>query len=229
MTDNGPDAEDGPQRALNIPDGVLAILLAMVFLHVLTTNWLSPSASTELAINTLFFASRYVHDLAGQGGAYFWSFVTYSFFHAGWMHLGLNAFWLAAFGSVVERRIGIVRLALFWIAASAVGALAFLVSVWGSEATLLGASGAIAGLMGAAARFAFRQDRRFSRGDSHLNRRLSLGETLANRSAAGFSLVYLGLNVLVPAVVPGMNIAWEAHLGGFVFGLLVFPVFDPRR
>lgn len=217
-----------PQRAINIPDGVMGILLVLVFLHVLTTYWLSEAGSAELAINTLFFPARYAHPMEGQGGAYFWSFASYSLFHANWMHLGLNAFWLAAFGSLVERRIGIVRLLVFWIVASAAGAVAFLAVAFGTNAILLGASGAIAGLMGAAIRFAFSGGQRFSREDAHTNPRLSIRQTMANRGALGFAAVYLGLNVVFPALMPGMGIAWEAHLGGFVFGFLAFAHFDHR-
>lgn len=220
--------DEEPQRAINIPDGVLGILLILVFLHVLTTLWLDAAASADLAINTLFFPARYAHPMDGQGGAYFWSFASYSLFHANWLHLGLNAFWLAAFGSLVERRIGIARLLVFWVAASVAGALAFLATAWGTNAILLGASGAIAGLMGAAVRFAFPEDRRFAREHAHLNPRQTITRTIANRGAFMFAAIYLGLNVVFPALVPDMGIAWEAHLGGFLFGFLLFAVFDRR-
>ena len=104
---------------------------------------------------------------------------------------------------------------------------------------VVGASGVVAGLMGAAARFVFSPSGRISRQFAHLNRRLTIAEALSNRSVLVFSGIWFLTNFLIGfgqvfGSVAGGAVAWEAHIGGFLFGFFFFPLFDvvttePRR
>ncbi|MBW3660130.1 MAG: rhomboid family intramembrane serine protease [Gemmatimonadetes bacterium] len=71
------------------------------------------------------------------------------FLHGGWLHLILNMWYLWVFGDNVEDRIGRVRYLFLYLASGAVGTLAHIWANPGSEIPIVGASGAIAGVLGA--------------------------------------------------------------------------------
>ena len=72
--------------------------------------------------------------------------------------------WLAAFGSPLANRLGAARFVLFWVATSVAAAAMHYVLHMTDQSPLVGASGAISGMMGAAARFGFRIDRSSGQG-----------------------------------------------------------------
>lgn len=218
------------QPIFNLPNVVLAMLLLMVAIQVAVDAVLSPAAVHQLYVEAAFIAQRYAVNASGQGGAYYWSPVTYSLLHGGYAHLALNSFWLAAFGSVVARRIGWIRFLIFWVLSAVASAALFLALQWGSQSIMVGASGVVSALMGAAARFAF-GDRGFRRDLAHFNPRLSIVQSLRNRTVFAFLVVWFGINMLTAVGfsfgATDSVIAWEAHVGGFVFGFLCFSLFDP--
>lgn len=71
------------------------------------------------------------------------------FLHAGWLHLLGNMLYLAIFGNNVEDRLGHVRFLLFYLAAGVLATVAFVLPNADAIATLVGASGAVAGVLGA--------------------------------------------------------------------------------
>jgi membrane associated rhomboid family serine protease len=99
----------------------------------------------------------------------------------------------------------------------------------------VGASGAISGLMGGALRFLFGplsdDGPEPLAGKSGRAEPLSLSETLTDRRILIVIGAWTALNIVaavaVPAILEGVSIAWEAHLGGFFTGLLTFGLFDP--
>jgi membrane associated rhomboid family serine protease len=98
---------------------------------------------------------------------------------------------------------------------------------WGSDVPVVGASGAVSGLMGAAFRFIFIDPRLTPVWPPE---RLSL----FSRPVLLASAVWVVLNVVlgITGFAPegfGRMIAWEAHLGGYFAGLLMFSLFDRRR
>ena len=114
----------------------------------------------ELLVYAAFIPIRY----SGQFPLDLYAFtspVTYSLLHGGWAHLAINMIWLAAFGSPLANRLGAARFVLFWVATSIAAAALHYVLHMTDQSPLVGASGAISGMMGAAARFGFRIDRVF--------------------------------------------------------------------
>ena len=114
-------------------------------------------------------------------------------------------------------------------------AAAFSMAVtWGTSAILVGASGAIAGQMAVAVRLIFAHGGTLT---SSLRKDLSLvpPEPLrllfTNKSAVVFIAVWLGVDMFTASsgVLTDARIAWEAHLGGFLTGLVVFGWLDPAR
>ena len=161
---------------------------------------------------------------------------TYAFLHANWTHLGVNAISLLAFGSPVAKRLGSLRFFLFFMATAIAGALAHLATHPFSLEAVVGASAGISGAVAAVARFAFAPG-----GALHedCGRTGAGGATqplqglLDNRRAAIFVVTWLAANILFGTLTmaPGGGgpIAWEAHLGGFFAGLLLYGWFEPRR
>ena len=228
-----PDFHEQPEPPVrepvfNLPGVIVLVIAVMAGIEALRSYVISHEVDTWLLLQAAFIPARYNGPL---DGSWFWSPVTYSLLHGGWMHLILNSVWLAAFGAVVARRIGTLRFILFWIASSVASSVFFGLLHVGEVVVMVGASGVISALMGAAIRFAFSERGGFISKYSHLNSRLTLSQTLANRSALTFLVIWFGINLLAGfGVAPGADevaIAWEAHVGGFLFGFFCFDYFDP--
>lgn len=136
----------------------------------------------------------------GQGAA---MFVTYGFLHAGLLHLGMNMISLAAVARELWRLMPARLMALSY-AASQVAAAATYGWMDPAGGPMIGASGAVFGLAGAL--FGYGGIWRFRTGRSM-------------RPVWRAVAVVLGLNVALTLMMP--QIAWQAHLGGAVAGLLV--------
>ncbi|MCJ8051946.1 rhomboid family intramembrane serine protease [Shinella curvata] len=227
------------EPAFNLPGGLVFMLGVLTLIHVVRTYLLSTVADENVLLTFAFIPGRYTIPFAEQDLGWLWSPVTYSLLHGSWEHLIFNAFWMVAFGAPVVRRIGLARFFLFWCL-SAIAAVAFHSALhWGAMILVVGASGVVSGLMGAAARFVFSPSGRISRQFAHLNRRLTISEALSNRSVLVFSGIWFLTNFLIGfgqifGSAAGGTVAWEAHIGGFLFGFLFFPLFDvatadPRR
>lgn len=171
----------------------------------------------------------------GNGSLQPWTVLSYAFLHGGWAHLALNAVWLLAFATPVVRRIRAVRfLALFALSAIAGAAAHYAVDPLSLQ-PLVGASAAVSGCMGAAVRFIFaplRPSRDPVAAAGHRAPRRSLVALATDRRAGAFLVVWFASNLVtgigaVPLGLSDVPIAWQAHIGGFLLGLLAFPLFDP--
>ena len=145
------------------------------------------------------------------------SILTSMFLHGGWLHLIGNMWFLWLFGDNVEEALGSVRFLLFYLLAGTVGAVAQCYIVPDSTAPMLGASGAVAGVLGAYVLL------------------------YPRARILTFALIPLFLNVLrVPAwlflgfwflgqffIGDGAGVAWMAHVGGFLAGLGIVRLLSP--
>ena len=220
----------------NVPAGVVAAIGLIVLVHGGLT-WLVDDEQGRLKIMLAFIPARYsglAAELPGGEPAAWWSLLTHQFVHGDLTHLVLNSAWLLAFGSPVAARIGSVRFALLFLACGVAGAAAFLAIRYGEAVPMVGASGAISGLMGAAFRFFFNGDEASGPGsvrdDPRSVQRMSLAETFGDRRVLMMIVTWIAANFVTAAMVyylsAGAGIAWEAHLGGFLLGLLAFQLFD---
>src|SRR5215468_4230552 len=189
-----------------------------------------------------FIPKRYDSSLVdltfpGGAGAKIWTFITYSLLHANLSHLGFNVLWLLPFGSALARRFGAFRFFLFMAVTAAAGALAHLVTHEHAVVPMIGASASVSGTMAAAIRFAFVKGSflSFSRGDADAAAKvpaLSLWRALRNTRVLGFLAVWFGINIIfglgsISVGAEGATVAWQAHIGGFIAGLMLFSLFDP--
>jgi membrane associated rhomboid family serine protease len=229
---------------LNVPVVVVVMLAVLGLVHA-GRVWLLPDDIDRVLVWTLAFVpARYDTSAFNDGvipggwGAEIWSFLTYALLHADWMHLGFNAVWLLAFASPVARRFSTGRFLLFFATTIAGGALAYLLAHAGALAPMIGASAGISGMMGAAARFAFEPGGSLDmwHGDrAHADTvpAAPLVVALRNPRVVTFVGVWFGLNLLFGlgslsiAGAANQSVAWEAHVGGFLAGLLLFSPFDP--
>lgn len=227
----------------NIPAVIVALLAVFAGIHVIRSYVLSPDQELELLLYFAFIPARYDPSMLVQGGlpggfgAQIWTFVSYAFIHADIAHLGMNSLWFVPFGSAVARRFGATRFLLFFAVTAAGGALMHLVVHAGEIFPVIGASAAVSGLMAAATRFAFQPQgpvalwQRDNARAFHVPA-LPLMSALRDTRILAFLGVWFGLNLLfglgsLSLGGNGQPVAWEAHIGGFLAGLVLFSAFDP--
>ena len=236
------DIPPAPPREplLTLPGALTAYILLLAVIHLrvlLPPEWENWTIDVFGFIPKRYDSTLLAIDFPGGAGARVWTFVTYSLLHANLSHLGFNVLWLLPFGSALVRRFGAVRFFLFMAVTAAGGALAHLVTHEHAVAPMIGASASVSGTMAAAIRFAFVQGSflSFSRGDADAAARvpaLSLMRALRNPRVLGFLGVWFGVNIIfgvgsIAIGADGGSIAWQAHIGGFLAGLLLFSLFDP--
>lgn len=226
--DSSETEPDRREPVFNIAGPALAMILACILVQVVRDFVLTPEQDYELVLRTAFIPLRYTGGYALDAYA-FLSPLTYSLLHGSWLHLGVNMVWLAAFGSPLAARVGWLRFLLFW-AITALGAVGLHFALYPGEAIpLVGASGAISGMMAAAARYGFAVGHR-SGIRAFEGPILSLGQMVASRLVLSFLGIWFIANLVTGIASETTNpIAWQAHIGGFLAGFLVLPWIDPRR
>lgn len=163
--------------------------------------------------------------------------IGHMFLHAGWAHLLLNCVWLLAFGAPVARMLRAQRPAgaaifiVFFLTSGVMGALVYALSHANDHTMLIGASGGVSGLLGGLVRFAFRSPPQYRAEPA------PEGVRLVPRLSGLFDtsvLVWTGAVIMLNAVAglygagvsdSATGIAWESHIGGYLFGLVSFPLF----
>ncbi|SMC67328.1 rhomboid family intramembrane serine protease [Rhizobium sp. RU36D] len=233
----GRSGAEGKPRAprrepiFNLPTTILVSLALIAGIYGVE-SLLSPEQAESFAITFGFAPVRYAYPLGEQSLEWLWTPVTYSLLHGGPEHLIFNGLWLAAFGTPVARRIGPYRFVLFWIISAAAGAALHTVVNWGQPSLMIGASAVVSALMGAACRFAFTPYSRYM--PLEVAPRLGVVESLRERTVMVFTAAWFFGNLVIALGLPifgafGEQIAWDAHIGGFLFGFLSFALFDPVR
>jgi membrane associated rhomboid family serine protease len=131
---------------------------------------------------------------------------------------------------------GDLKFLLFSVLCGIAGAITHLLFHYGDMAPVVGASAAISGQMAGALRFIFRAKRLPGQNmpDFLGAPLMSLGQTLSDKRILAFLVFWVALNAsfgLSAVKIAGEqgSIAWEAHIGGFLCGLLIFGAFDRGR
>jgi membrane associated rhomboid family serine protease len=227
----------------NVPAVVLAMLALFAVVHAVRVYLLTPDGDAEFLLLFSFIPARYDSTLLIDGGypggwgAQVWTFVTYSLIHADIIHLGMNSVWFLPFGSAVARRFGALRFLAFFAVTAACGAAVDLVAHAGERTFVIGASAAVSGMMAASMRFAFQPGGPLTDWREHDPRSYHIPAVpllagLRNPQIVIFVVVWFGLNLLfglgsLPIAGVAQTVAWEAHIGGFLAGLILFSLFDP--
>ncbi len=225
------------EPVFNVPGAVL--LASGIMVAVQIVKQLLPSElSLEFLLALAFIPARYDGAAAELPGGYLTavtSFVTYMIVHGGWVHLSVNLLWMLAFGSAVARRVGAKRFFAFSILCGIAGALTHLAFHFGAMSPVVGASAAISGQMAAALRFVFSAQARGGWGSPDLAKVPldSLASVFFDTRIMSVIVLWVAINALfgfgfITLAGAGGEIAWEAHIGGFLCGLLTFGFFDTR-
>ncbi len=232
--------EPAHEPAINAPWIIIALIASFVAVQLLR-GFISQSSDYHLLLDLAFLPLRYSMppELANTqlpGGIWpaIFSPFTHFFLHAGWMHLTVNSLWLLAFGAPVARRLGPWRFLMLTLLSAAGGAVFYLIFHWGEPALLVGASGGVSGLMGAAIRLIFAGNMSLTEGMrrdlSHV-RPLTVMQSFLYARPRMFILIWMGINLVFGLTGMGASgqmgsIAWEAHTGGFLTGLFAFGFLD---
>lgn len=226
-----PPSEESREPILRAPRVVIVFIAIWMLIHV-GSQFLSQEQYNWLIFNFAFIPRRVIEfdwahaGLIGDLEALV-SFVSYAFLHGDFMHLLFNSVWFLIFATAVARRVGTSRFLALSLIATIAAVLAHLGTHWNSAEPVVGASGAVSGLMGAAFRFIFL--------DPYATAARPPGRLpLFSRPVLMASAVWIALNIVLGATgfAPdgfGRAIAWEAHIGGFLTGLVLFPFFDRQR
>lgn len=206
-------AQDRNIRAISTTPTVLTVLAVLAGLYLLR---LVPSDGLQqFLLNLSFEPLRFLALILGYRldpwlpAAL--SPVTHALLHVDFVHLAVNSGCLLAFGTEIERRLGGLRFLLLAAVCAIAGAMAvelrFLIVE--QPVIVIGASGAVSGLFGALVR-------------GMRSHRLLL--------VTSFLVVNIAIGMTgIPGSEGVMLVAWDAHVGGFFAGFLLYPLFRYRR
>lgn len=214
------------------------VLFTWGFVPGAWTLWLSPDRAETILRELLAAgdtrAQALAHFALSEAPSSVWSPVTYALLHGSWSHVLLNGVWLAAFGTPIARRLGTARFLALCLLTALGGSLAHWLTHSHDFTPMVGASAVVSGMMGAAAWFVFSRSASGGLIDqyAHLRPRETFAQLLRNRRTLTFFGIWFALNFLfgvgaAPLGISEGGVAWEAHIGGFIVGLALFPRLDP--
>ncbi|MDX2258583.1 MAG: rhomboid family intramembrane serine protease [Hyphomicrobiaceae bacterium] len=227
------------EPVFNVPAAVTVLIGIFIAVHVVR-GLLPTDLDDWWTVALAFVPARYnghAEDLPGGEIASVTSFLTHMLVHGDVTHLMFNSAWFLAFGGAIALRVGAWRFLALMMFTGVIGASAFLAVHFGEPVPVVGASGAVSGMMGAVMRFLFSaldsRDIAALRETPERVPLMSLGRALTDRRVLAVTGVWLLLNLVtaygIPGISPGGAIAWEAHVGGYFAGLMCFGWFDRRQ
>lgn len=222
---------------LNLPEPIGRIVFWTAIIFFVSFFLPSPFNDGPIFLDLAFIPVRFL--ALWEEGRYLEAAVPllgHMFLHGDFLHIGSNMLWLMVFGSGTARRLcvegvepgasrhNILVFLAFYVTCGIAGGLTHFALHPYDVIPMVGASGAISGLMGGTLRFALRLYAPLGASYGPL-------APVWARPVLVASALYIGLNVATGvAGAAGMEgaarIAWEAHVGGFLFGLFAFPLFD---
>ena len=215
--------------AVNLPRCIIVLTIILVGIHTILELNLLPFIRED----TIVLNFAYIPYFANN----YWTYISYAFLHGSWTHLFVNIVWMLAFGAAVAWRFGNTRFLLYSAVCAIAGALFHLITHIGEIIPTIGASAVISGHMAGAIRFISLTGGPLGgfRGASPTKYKvpsMSLKEAFSNPQILIFLAVWFGVNLVLgiagsALTAGGGGIAWQAHIGGFLAGLLLFDFFDP--
>jgi membrane associated rhomboid family serine protease len=217
-----------PRKVRPVVNEALVAVNVLVFIVQLLLG-----SRTEMVINTFgYIPARLLHPAAYGYGAIEVTVTLFTslFLHGGLVHLLGNMIYLWTFGGPVEETLGRGRYALFYVACGMIGSLTHTLFFPQSQVASIGASGSIAGILGA-----FLVLRPRARIVTLFP--LVVYWAMAEVRAMLFLPVWFGLQFFNGALAlsaaqktsQATGVAWWAHVGGFLFGTLVGAGIRMRR
>jgi membrane associated rhomboid family serine protease len=207
-----PLSDNNPRRRVPLITLVIIVVNVLVWLY---EAFLPAPALDQLIVSWALVPWRLTKTFDSRA---IFSIFSSMFMHAGWIHIIGNMLYLWIFGDNVEDRLGHILFLLFYLAGGVLAAMAQIAFAPGSQVPILGASGAIAAVLGAYLVLFPNQRVR--------NLVIFFGFI---RTVELPAILVLGLwfilqilsGITALATTSSGGTAWYAHIGGFAFGLLV--------
>jgi rhomboid family protein len=203
------------------------VIIALNVLVFYSELQLSPDGLERMTYLLGMVPARFTHPAWAQRVGFpvddYWPFLTSLFIHGGWLHLIGNMWTLWVFGVHVEDRMGPWRYLAFYLLCGIAAGITHTFVNAGSTIPAIGASGAIAGIMGAYLVM-------FPRSRVIVMIPIIIFPFIFDFPAVLFLLYWFGLQLLsgtlaLTATQAGGGIAFWAHVGGFLFGAMAFGIF----
>jgi membrane associated rhomboid family serine protease len=199
-------AADAAGPIINLPYLTKMLMGGLILIHIIITYALPEPAMEWVYLHLGFIPGRFTGTLDFDWFAPITP-LTHMFIHASWVHLGINTAMLAALGSGVERWLGARRMGIFFILCGLCGALVHMALNFYSPYPVIGASGGLSGLFAAAMVM-------INRGNPEMGGRFGMLPLI---------LIWIGITIGFGMMgsPEGHDIAWAAHVGGFLGGFIV--------
>ena len=207
-----PGRRQAPEPIFNAPWVVLLLTGALIGGYAIQSRFPLDAVAMSFAFSPALLAEGHWERLFSA-----------LFLHGSWPHVLMNAGFCLAFGAPVARYFGeglrgAVMFLAFYLACGVLSSLGYAALHWGEQSGLVGASGAVSGLMGAAARLMAGRGR--------------VGPILS-QTVLGMGAIWFAINAVIgqlgSGLLPGAGgaaVAWEAHIAGFVAGVLLMSPVD---
>jgi membrane associated rhomboid family serine protease len=214
-----PIADENPARLTPVVTWGIIAACVIVFFWQLSFS----ERTEETIVLTFAFVPRNFFDQAATASVYgipwsWYTLITSMFLHGGFLHLGGNMLYLWIFGNNVEDAMGHVRFVVFYLVCGVAAALSEGAVNAHSGLPMLGASGAISGVL---ASYVLIYPR------ARVTVIIPLGILLYPTKISAFYVVgfwfVLQLLNIIGTTTGGPGTAWWAHVGGFVAGLALTP------
>lgn len=217
-----PYKDDNPTRTFPfVTIGIIALNILIFIWQIFSEGGLQWSAFTYGAIphNMITFETK-------QPISPVLTVFSAMFMHGGVIHLAFNMLYLWIFGNNIEDKLGHMRFSIFYIFCGIVSAYAHAITEPHSHIPMVGASGAVSGVLGAYILL-------FPRATVYTIIILGFFITTVKIPALiviGFWAIIQFVNGLVSASIDqNGGVAWFAHIGGFLIGLMTIKLWLPRR
>lgn len=201
---------------ITLPPLTKFMLLIFIGVHILTDVVLGNTAQfwvfAHFGFIPAYYSGHIPFDWPALAGP-----LTFTFLHGGWTHIILNALMMMAFGAGVEKWMGSKRFFVFFMLCNLFAALAQFVFAPESTMPVIGASGGLSGLFAA------------------ILMMMQMQGTIGQSGRYGimpFILLWIVISVLFGLMggPGGSNVAWAAHIGGFLAGfILLKPLMRARQ
>jgi len=203
---------------------ILIALNILVFFREIT---LPPQLLNEVFFNLGLIPAYAVHLIAGGAflDPYMITFLSSAFLHGGWLHVLSNMWFLFIFGDNVEDRLGHFRYLIFYLVVAIIGGLSHILSNPASQVPIIGASGAVAGILGA-------YFVTYPRARVLTLLPIIIVFTIVRIPAVIFLALWFVLQIFNGSLSLGGSadsVAWWAHVGGFIGGAVLIKIMAPKK
>ena len=212
--------DDTPLKVIRFQFVTMAIIIIniLIFLYTgpLGSDYILASAEGNFGLvpNELLHTEASIGNIAEP-----FTLITYLFLHGGWMHLIGNMLFMWVFADNIEDAYGYVGFAIFFLLCGVVGGLTHVFMMPNSNSPLIGASGAVSGVLAAYLVL-------YPRARVWVLPLFPVPIPLPAILVLGFWFLLQVYHVA--AAQPGEDVAWWAHIGGFAFGLVITMIMRSR-